>query len=183
MTRSRLLDATEHLLATTGYEHLRVRAVCTEAGVNPAAVHYHFGSRESLVMALLEDRLEPIWAAPLDRLAGSPATVREIVEAILAPFVGMRQDPRTAALMRLLGRFVLTNPDLPWTATWFKTQAWVALLTDAVDIDEATARRRWRFAFSILMTELAAGDPPSAATLSALGDFLTAGLAAPERTS
>lgn len=179
VTRIRLLDAAERVLATTPYEDLRIRAVCTEAGVNPAAVHYHFGSRESLVAALLQDRLEPFWAAPLDRLARGPATVREIVDAILAPFARIDEDPSAAALLSLLGRFVLTHPDLPWTANWFRTQTWVSILTSAIDVDEATARRRWRFAFSILMTELAAPRPPSTASVTALADFLTAGLAAP----
>lgn len=183
VTRTRLLDAAEHLLATTAYEDLRVRAVCAEAGVNPAAVHYHFGSREALVTALLQDRLEPLWAAPLDRLADENASVREIVDAILAPLARLRDDQVTASLLKLLGRFVLAHPDLPWTATWFSTQTWVGILTSSTRLDEATARRRWRFAFAVLMTELAAPTPPSAAAVSALGDFLTAGLNAPTSTA
>ena len=179
VTRARLLDAAEHLLTTTSYEDLRVRAVCARAGVNPAAVHYHFGSREDLVAALLQDRLEPFWSAPLDELTRRPATVREIVDAILAPLARLRDDRATASLLSLLGRFVLTHPDLPWTATWFRTQTWVGILTSTIDVDEATARRRWRFAFSILMTELSTRTSPSVAAVSALADFLTAGLSAP----
>ncbi|MCF8603314.1 TetR/AcrR family transcriptional regulator [Gordonia sp. HY442] len=179
VTRTRLLDAAEHLLTTTPYEDLRLRAVCAQAGVNPAAVHYHFGSRESLVTALLQDRLEPFWAAPLNELAHGRATVREIVDAILAPLARLRDDPVAASLLKLLGRFVLARPDLPWTATWFQTQAWVAILTSTTGVDDATALRRWRFAFAILMTELSAPTPPSVATVEALGDFLTAGLNAP----
>ncbi|WOC12741.1 TetR/AcrR family transcriptional regulator [Gordonia sp. MP11Mi] len=183
VTRARLLDATEQLLATTSYEDLRVRAVCAHAGVNPAAVHYHFGSREDLVAALLQDRLAPFWSTPLDRLTRGPVTVREIVDAILTPLVRLRDDPTTASLLSILGRFVLTHPDLPWTATWFRTQAWVGILTSTIDVDESTARRRWRFAFSILMTELSTRPPPSVAAVSALADFLTAGLSAPVHQS
>ncbi|MGO3326193.1 TetR/AcrR family transcriptional regulator [Gordonia sp. (in: high G+C Gram-positive bacteria)] len=179
VTRARLLDAAAHLLTTTSYEDLRLRAVCAQAGVNPAAVHYHFGSRESLVTALLQERLEPFWAAPLEELRHRPATVREIVDAILAPLALLRGDPVAASLLNVLGGFVLAHPDLPWTATWFRTRSWVAILTSATGVDAATARRRWRFAFAVLMTELSAPKPPSAAAVTALGDFLTAGLSAP----
>ncbi|MFJ5288450.1 TetR family transcriptional regulator [Streptomyces sp. NPDC088348] len=65
-TRARLLDEAERLFLERGYELVSVRAVNAAAGMNPAAVHYHFGSKEDLVVALLQSRLGPLWA---DRLA------------------------------------------------------------------------------------------------------------------
>ncbi|GEE01325.1 hypothetical protein nbrc107696_17710 [Gordonia spumicola] len=179
VTRTRLLDAAERILVDTPYEQLRVRAVCTEAGVNPAAVHYHFGSREGLVTTLLQDRLGPVWAEPLDDISDRDTSVREIVDAILEPIGRLASEPELAQHLRLLGRFVMTHGELDWTGTWFRTQAWVALLTRAIDVDEATARRRWRFTFTVLMTELSAPSTPSPATIAALADFLTAGLTGP----
>lgn len=58
-TRERLLTVAERLLLESGYDEVSVRAVCTAANVNPAAVHYHFGSKVGLVSALLQARLGP----------------------------------------------------------------------------------------------------------------------------
>ncbi|WP_424624760.1 TetR family transcriptional regulator [Achromobacter marplatensis] len=47
-TRERLLDAAENLFAREGLSRPSVRQITSEAGVNVAAVNYHFGSREGL---------------------------------------------------------------------------------------------------------------------------------------
>ena len=53
--RREILDAAERLLASGGPEAVRVQTVAREIGVSDAAVHYHFGSRDGLVDALLRD--------------------------------------------------------------------------------------------------------------------------------
>lgn len=55
-TRERLLTVAERLLLESGYDNVSVRAINAAAGANAAAVHYHFGSRDRLVAALLEER-------------------------------------------------------------------------------------------------------------------------------
>lgn len=52
-TRSRLLDAAGHEFAEKGYEGATVRSICDRAGVNLAAVNYHFGDKERLYEAVL----------------------------------------------------------------------------------------------------------------------------------
>ncbi|MBM7368017.1 TetR/AcrR family transcriptional regulator [Gordonia hydrophobica] len=177
-TRARLLDAAEELLARGTYDTLSVRAVCSTAGANPAAVHYHFGSKERLIAALLEDRLEPIWVSVLDGLAASPVTVREIVDALIDPLMRLQADASTAPRVRLLAEFVLAHPRAEWAGRWSDLDGWATLLTAAVpDLDVEHARRRLRFAFTVLMTELTAPHTLSPDTVEALREFLTAGLA------
>ncbi|WP_412475505.1 TetR/AcrR family transcriptional regulator [Gordonia sp. LUNF6] len=177
-TRSRLLDAAERLLTAVPYDDLSVRAVCGEAGANPAAVHYHFGSKESLVAALLQDRLEPEWSDQLDTLRAGPRTVTDIVEAILDPLIALQAAPETAPLVRTLAQFVLTHPRAPWDSRWFQLDVWTELLTATVPgLDPDVARRRWRFAFGLMMTEFAAPREISPDNVAALSDFLIAGLA------
>ena len=55
-----ILDAAEELFANHGFDATSVRAVTRHAGMNPAAVHYHFGSKQILVRALLERRIAPL---------------------------------------------------------------------------------------------------------------------------
>jgi AcrR family transcriptional regulator len=51
--RAELLDAAEVLLAEGGPAAVRVQTVARAVGVTDAAVHYHFGSRQGLLDALL----------------------------------------------------------------------------------------------------------------------------------
>lgn len=53
-TAERLLEATKSRLLAGGYADLSTRKVAVEAGVPLSQIHYHFGSRKGLVLALLE---------------------------------------------------------------------------------------------------------------------------------
>ncbi|HXY95243.1 MAG TPA: helix-turn-helix domain-containing protein, partial [Acidimicrobiia bacterium] len=53
-TRKALLDAAEELLIVKGASGITTRKVAERAGVNQALVHYHFGTIEDLLVAVLE---------------------------------------------------------------------------------------------------------------------------------
>jgi AcrR family transcriptional regulator len=53
-TAQRMLDACRVVLLADGYAALSTRKVASEAGVPLSQVHYHFGSKSGLVLALLE---------------------------------------------------------------------------------------------------------------------------------
>src|SRR4028118_1384099 len=54
-TKSKLLEAAGEEFADKGFEGAKVRSICSRAGVNNAAVNYHFGDKEQLyVQAVLE---------------------------------------------------------------------------------------------------------------------------------
>ena len=53
-TAERILQAARTVLLADGYAVLSTRKVATEAGVPLSQVHYHFGSKGGLVLALLE---------------------------------------------------------------------------------------------------------------------------------
>ncbi len=54
-TATAILDATRTRLLAEGYAGLSTRKVAGEAGVPLSQVHYHFGSKRGLVLALLEN--------------------------------------------------------------------------------------------------------------------------------
>lgn len=54
-TRDRILDAARTCLLRAGYANLSTRAVADEAGFGTGHLHYHFGSKRNLVLAVLED--------------------------------------------------------------------------------------------------------------------------------
>jgi AcrR family transcriptional regulator len=81
-TRERILKATVELMAETGIDRVRTRAIAERAGVNPALVHYHFGSIAALTMEAAEYALLQELGPSIDVFL-SAATVQEGVTAIL----------------------------------------------------------------------------------------------------
>jgi AcrR family transcriptional regulator len=53
-TRASILAAARACLLAEGYANLSTRAVAEAAGVPLSQIHYHFGSRQRLVLAMLE---------------------------------------------------------------------------------------------------------------------------------
>jgi len=59
-TREKILDAAEALFAEHGFEGASMRMITARAGVNLAAVNYHFGSKENLLREIFRRRLGEI---------------------------------------------------------------------------------------------------------------------------
>lgn len=53
-TRAKLIEAAGQLIAEYGYAKVTSKSICEKAGVNLAAVNYHFGSRNGLYLAVLQ---------------------------------------------------------------------------------------------------------------------------------
>ena len=53
-TKAKILDAAFRRLASDGYAALSVREIAKDAGVNHALINYHFGSKDQLVIEVLD---------------------------------------------------------------------------------------------------------------------------------
>ena len=88
-TRTRILDAAEELFMQHGFEGTSMRLLTAKAGVNLAAVNYHFGSKDALIEALFRRRLDPMNAARIAALEALEAAGRtQSPETIIRAFVG-----------------------------------------------------------------------------------------------
>ena len=121
-TKERILDTAERLFAEQGYSATSLRGIIAAAGVNLAAVHYHFHSKEALLEAVILRRALPAnqeRLALLDRCeqaAGDrPPALEKIIEAFVAPTFRMARDPACGGMifMRLLGRLHAEGDLLP----------------------------------------------------------------------
>src|SRR2546421_12213369 len=54
-TRTRILEAAFSVLSRQGYENTSIKDIAEEAGVAQGLVHYHFKSRQHLVLAVLAE--------------------------------------------------------------------------------------------------------------------------------
>lgn len=117
-TRERILDAAERLFMESGYEGTSMRMITGEAGVNLAAVNYHFGSKEALLREVFRRRLNWLNAERLRALdaleaeaQGAPLKPSAILEAFFGTLLKMGLDESLGGMtfLRLLGR-TLTEP-------------------------------------------------------------------------
>ena len=81
-TREQLLHATVALMAELGIDRVRTRSIAERAGVNPALVHYHFGSVSALVLEAAQDALLRTLGPSLEAFQ-SGATLGDSIRAIL----------------------------------------------------------------------------------------------------
>jgi AcrR family transcriptional regulator len=115
-TRTRILDAAEELFMQHGFEGTSMRQLTSRAGVNLAAVNYHFGSKDALIEAVFRRRLDPMNAAriaaleELEKENRAPAP-EAIIRAFVGPSLRMIEDGRSGGrnFIRLLGR-TYTDP-------------------------------------------------------------------------
>lgn len=118
-TREKLLNAAEQLFARNGISATTLRALTRKAAVNLAAVHYHFGSKEALLDAVVERRAAPMNAArlraldELERLAGSgEPRAEDILRAFF--LAGLRslekERPETIDLLTRLSARISAEP-------------------------------------------------------------------------
>lgn len=88
-TKSRIIESAESLFARRGYAATSLRDITEAAGANVAAVNYHFGSKEALLVAVLDRTVGPIGPRRLALLdefeAADEPSIAEILTAYLLP--------------------------------------------------------------------------------------------------
>jgi AcrR family transcriptional regulator len=93
LTRTAILDAAERLYADRGFGDVTLRDIVAEAGVNLAAVNYHFGSKDELIAELFvtrslatnRERVNELKAA--EDAGGGRAGIDAILRALVGPIL------------------------------------------------------------------------------------------------
>jgi AcrR family transcriptional regulator len=110
-TKDKILDTAERLIGERGYAATSLRQIIAEAGVNLAAVHYHFGSKEDLLDAVVARKVTPVNEARVARLnlveaeagCGQPE-VEKILKSFLLPTAEVAG--RNPGFVRLMGQML-----------------------------------------------------------------------------
>ena len=103
-TVQRLLDSAAHEFARHGYAATRVRDIVDAAGVNLAAVNYHFGGKEGLyraTLAMLASRArdDVPTDSPEMRAAPPEEQLRAFARATLVRYLGQEQPLAASRIM------------------------------------------------------------------------------------
>src|SRR3954470_4631510 len=114
-TRRRMLEAAERMFLEHGFDGTSLRMLTAAAGVNLAAVNYHFGGKEELFRAMLAARLDPLnreriaLLAEYERAAGGrPVACETLLSALFIPTLKLGREAKHEGVrtdfLRLLGR-------------------------------------------------------------------------------
>ena len=195
-TKDKILDAAERLIGERGYAGTSLRHIIAEAGVNLAAVHYHFGSKEDLLDAVVLRKVKPVndarlaWLDRAEAEAGSgPLKVEKVLESFLIPTAEMASG--NPEFVRLMGRMFTEGMMPRITERHFRVTSlrFVTALRRAIP-DLTEEELLWRVHFMVGATAHTmciapifpqiAGDPADLVPrMQRLVTFLSAGFRAP----
>lgn len=162
-TERRILLAAERLFAEKGIDAVSLRSVMAEAGTNVASIHYHFGSKDALVRALILGRSGEVAARRttlLDELAEpGRLTADGLARAFVEPVAEMAASDG-ASWVRLVGGIWSTgHPSLEIVVEAFMGQAKrFNKLCAELHPDWTPARQRFRLAQAMRLTFSVLGD-------------------------
>lgn len=83
-TKARILEATNVLFGELGFDATTTRDIAERSGINKGLIHYHFGNKEDLLEALLDDyydRLTAKLVAAMQLREGMLAQAEDVVDA------------------------------------------------------------------------------------------------------
>ena len=81
--RARLIDAAITQFTRSGIRATSLRAIAQAAGVTPAMLHYYFGNKQQMTLAVVEERLLPAVAPVRVRVEAAGYNPADIAEAFV----------------------------------------------------------------------------------------------------
>ncbi len=107
------MEAATSLFAEHGFDSVSLRDITGRAEANVASVKYHFGSKEALMDAVVEEMIGPVNAERLLRLGElSEPSVRDLLRAFHEPLLSRVKgsDLSEQLFCKLMGRLMGERP-------------------------------------------------------------------------
>jgi AcrR family transcriptional regulator len=126
-TRSRILEAARNCLLAEGFANLSTRRVADMAEVPLSQIHYHFGSKQRLILALLEAENERLLARQRTMFGGPEPLWQQWLQAC-----DFLDEDVESGYVRVLQEMVAAGWSDHEVARAVRTYlaGWYALLTD-----------------------------------------------------
>lgn len=188
-TRRRLVKVAERLFAERGLDAVSIRAVNAAADLGAASIHYHFGSKERLLEAVVHEH--GVWVSArvnsrVHELAGRPVppTATELVQAIAMPYLELLERDRVRGVrwVKITAQLTMSGDDRLAALYPEPSAAMLGQLRRAFpDVAEDRVLLRWSVASRTLIQMLSHADRWSAGFgeyVAELVNFVAGGLAA-----
>jgi AcrR family transcriptional regulator len=124
-TANSILAAAKRALLDVGYAGLSTRAIADEAGVPLSQIHYHFGSKQKLVLAILERENQRLLDRQERMFASSQPLWKQWEQAC-----DFLDDDLASGYVRVLQEMIAAgwaDPELA-QAVWAQLEGWHSLL-------------------------------------------------------
>lgn len=111
--RSQIVDGLRKIFSVSGFDGATTGAIAREAGLAPGLVHYHFSSKQEVLLAMVEDlaaRSRARLAARLERSHSPRGRLGAALDALLAG--GPDADPLAAACWTLVTAEAIRQPEV-----------------------------------------------------------------------
>jgi len=203
-TKSAIMNSAEILMAEHGIDGVSLREILRNADANPAALVYHFNSKDGLIAAILERHGPAIDARRLELLrtlesVDTPPTVVEVIDALIDPLLEFLHEEGESGrrFLRFLARLRSDRTGIIQQTEEGVPPEWMLRLrrvitTACSHLSKQERMRRFGMVMDAMLQSLANASVMSkdwkgndyAADLdgyaSTLKRFLSGGLAAPE---
>ncbi|RZT15940.1 TetR family transcriptional regulator [Mycobacterium sp. BK558] len=129
-TRQHIIDAAAGVFAAIGYDRARMADLVAATGMTKGAVYFHFDSKESLALAVLESKHQA-WMDAVDRILQSAPDARTRLAALMPAMLTLHQeDPSTWAVSRLIHN--LTELESTRERAAVLMRRWTGLVADLI---------------------------------------------------
>lgn len=109
--RAEIVDGMLTVMASSGYERASIQAIAAAAGLTAGLLHYHFGSKEKILLAVL-DTIEEAITARFQRRVTADTPPRAALDAWIDAHLALDEDadPRLVACWVQIGAAALRMP-------------------------------------------------------------------------
>lgn len=111
--REEILDALLATMAERGYAKATIARIAEQAGLTSGLLHYHFQSKQAILVALTERMVEAQVAMLHREVSGkeqAPDKLRALIDAFLA--VGASANPEAVAAWVTIGAEAIRQPEI-----------------------------------------------------------------------
>lgn len=135
-TREAIAQAARRSFGELGYERATIRAIASEAGVDPALVLHFFGSKQQLFLAVMDLPFPPEEVLP-QILAGERDGVGERFARFI---VDVLDDARARSVLTGMVRAAASEPEAARMLRELISRRVFAAITESLDVDDAELR-------------------------------------------
>lgn len=151
-TAEEILDIAEMLIQTRGYNAFSYQDIATQLGIRKASIHYHFPTKTTLGIAVIERYIAHNEAILNALIVDDTATSMHLFECYTGPYVAFAETPDRVCLCgALTGEFHALPTEVRKRVAYFcvSHQAWLSRILKR-------GLRRGEFHFSVPANRMAA---------------------------